>query len=616
MQLLTISECSRRFVWKEIRSKRGIWIVMLALSILAGSLEISGVGLVYPLMLVIVDPAMVVTFPKIGWLTSHLGLSGHYQIFGFLFVLVFVLVVLKNVGMGWFRYWQCQTLAKWKTELSERLLRIYLFSDFKIHMEKTTSEIIRNVILTHQVHELFFKSLINMIVSISICIGLSAMLMVVLPVSTTFGSAVLLITAMVVYFAKRQFLVKLGEASNELSRKRTQLITQSLGAIKEAKVLGKEGVFVERIVSVEDGYFAKESQSNFLQQLPFLVSETVVIACLLSIVFFEIVVQHQKMALADLGLLAATLFRLGPQINKVLIYLQLMNVSQTALDIISEEVECYEPGLVIPAVQKERFANWKTLEFRNVSYAYPNSNGRNAIESLSFTLHRNEFLGITGASGSGKSTLMMLLMGLIKPSEGEILLDGLPLYSPDDIRRWQNGIGYVPQTAFLMEASLKENILYVAENEEVDEDRLQHLVDLVHLNDYLAEQPDGLDASVGENGTKLSGGQRQRVVIARSLYHDPDLLAFDEATASLDVNTERAVSDNLLGYQGQKTITAIAHRLVTLKSCDRILLMESGRILALGPFAELCETSPHFQRLVDLSGLREEKKPMELQTAA
>jgi ATP-binding cassette, subfamily B, bacterial PglK len=185
------------------------------------------------------------------------------------------------------------------------------------------------------------------------------------------------------------------------------------------------------------------------------------------------------------------------------------------------------------------------------------------------------------------------------------MLDDGELKTPESVRTWQNGIGYVPQSPYLIDGTLTDNIAYAADDEPIDEARIRKMVTMVQMDDHVDAHPDGIHCGVGEYGKRLSGGQMQRVVIARALYHNPDLVAFDEATSALDVSVERAVTDNLLKFKGKKTMVAIAHRLTTLRSCDRIIYMEAGQVVDFGSFEELEARCPAFRRLVDLSNPRQ-----------
>jgi ABC-type multidrug transport system fused ATPase/permease subunit len=294
------------------------------------------------------------------------------------------------------------------------------------------------------------------------------------------------------------------------------------------------------------------------------------------------------------------MFRLLPMVIRSMSNVQLMNFGRPSLELLSGELEACEKRVKESFVtQGERMHGWKTIELRDVGYSYPD--GTVALQGVNATIHRNEFVGITGRSGSGKSTLMMLLLGLLEPTEGRILVDGQPLVGADMLRRWQNGIGFVPQGLFLVDGSIADNVAFG--DSAPDLDKVRWAVETAQLGDFVREQPQGVLEQVGEHGSKLSGGQKQRIVIARSLYKEPDLIAFDEATAALDVQAERALTDYLTRFKSNKTMLAIAHRISTIMHCDRILYLEEGRLEGFGPFAELKAASSGFAKLATLSNL-------------
>jgi ATP-binding cassette subfamily C protein len=212
-------------------------------------------------------------------------------------------------------------------------------------------------------------------------------------------------------------------------------------------------------------------------------------------------------------------------------------------------------------------------------------------------------IGITGPSGAGKSTLAALLMGLVPPVEGRIRVDDTPLDTPARLRAWYKHIGFVPQSVFLIEDSIARNIAFGSRPEEIDEEHVWRVLEIVQMRDFVESLPNGIHEFVGEDGSRLSGGQRQRLGIARVLYDDPEILVFDEATSSLDAAIERAFSESLMQVRKTRTLIMIAHRLSTLRDCDRIVMLDKGTVLDIAPFGELRDRCPAFRNLVELSSL-------------
>jgi HlyD family secretion protein len=216
------------------------------------------------------------------------------------------------------------------------------------------------------------------------------------------------------------------------------------------------------------------------------------------------------------------------------------------------------------------------------------------------TIGVNKVIGLVGASGSGKSTAIDILLGLIQPEKGELLIDGKPI-TKQQLRAWQNALGFVPQSIFLADSSIRENIAFGLPPELVDEEKVQRAATMAHLDELLAELPDGLNTRVGERGVQLSGGQRQRIGIARALYHDAEVLILDEATSALDGITEKLIMDAIHDFSGKKTIIMIAHRLTTVKQCDNIFMMSQGKVVDSGTFEELSAHNLVFQRMANHS---------------
>jgi ATP-binding cassette, subfamily B, bacterial PglK len=218
------------------------------------------------------------------------------------------------------------------------------------------------------------------------------------------------------------------------------------------------------------------------------------------------------------------------------------------------------------------------------------------LNNLSLTIKHNTSVAFVGATGSGKTTIVDILLGLLPPDEGQLLVDGNPLTN-DNLRNWQANLGYVPQTIFLSDGSLAQNIAFGITTDKLDINAVKKAATIANLHDFIETLPDGYDTLTGERGVRLSGGQRQRIGIARALYHDPSVLILDEATSALDNVTEEAVFQAIKNVMGKKTVIMIAHRISTVRECDTIFVLEGGRIVSQGTYKELLMSSPHFQAL-------------------
>jgi ABC-type multidrug transport system fused ATPase/permease subunit len=280
-----------------------------------------------------------------------------------------------------------------------------------------------------------------------------------------------------------------------------------------------------------------------------------------------------------LGVFGASAFRLLPSVNRLLNAVQSMRFSETVIDSLYNELRLPAPDLARRSPPpREEFQ--KEIRVSEVTFTYAGAS-RPALSNVSFNVAKGESVGLVGPSGSGKSTAIDVVLGLLTPSSGTVVVDGIDIQ--ENLRRWQDQIGYVPQSIFLTDDSLLRNVAYGIAPDDVDIEAVHRAIRAAQLEEFVAGLPEGLATVVGERGVRLSGGQRQRIGIARALYHDPAVLVLDEATSALDTATERGVMQAVEALHGSKTILIVAHRLSTVENCDRILRLHEGRLVEEGP---------------------------------
>lgn len=596
-----VSPAARRFLWRELRTHIGLAAAIVTGGAINAFLEVTGLALVFPLLAVIMQPDAITRIPGASRAVAWLGLTTQYQLIAALIIAIAVTMAFKNAYMVTFFWWQAKVIARLKADLSRRLMRLYVFGDLRLHMEKSPGVMIRNLSYTGQVYDQYIFPLLTLTINLSVALGIALLLAAALPAQTMVGVGTLVAGAAVLFFATRSRFSAIGRESEDIYRARSIVLQSGIGAIRESKILDRQNYFLDRFTDVERRAFDRQGHYNFLGALPSLGLETLIIVSMLAIVGQVIFIRGGGPdGLATIGLLAAAMFRLLPMTLRIMVSLQLMSVGKPSLDVVAQEIEECEPRVRVAEVRSgEKLDGWRELQLRDVGFTYPD--GTRALHGVTLTVRRGEFIGITGPSGSGKSTLMTILLGLTEPTEGTISVDGQSFSDPAVVRRWQNGIGYVPQDLFLVDGSIAENVAFGTPNPDLG--RVEAAVKSAQLGDYVASQAEGILAPIGDYGERLSGGQKQRIVIARALYRDPDLIAFDEATSTLDVVAEKALTDHVLQFKSQKSLLAIAHRLGTIQHCDRIIFLEQGTLGGFAPFSELEQRNASFRRLVELSTL-------------
>lgn len=322
------------------------------------------------------------------------------------------------------------------------------------------------------------------------------------------------------------------------------------------------------------------------QALPRLWLEIIAMGSMASLVVIMLWVGKEVNAIVPVvGLFALSAFRVLPSVNKIVNGLQTLRVSRSTIETIHKDLELNIPT---PKVQEDRAFEFSSLKTEQLSFCYELTE-EDVLKNVQIEVNRGEAVGFVGQSGSGKSTLIDIILGLLKPQSGDVLVNG---QSIETIKQsWQRIVGYIPQTIFLMDDSLRRNIAIGIADNEIDEVAIREALTSAQLEEFVASLPEGLDTVVGERGVRLSGGQRQRIGIARALYHHPSVLVLDEATSSLDTETEQGVMKAVQALQGDKTVIIVAHRLSTVEYCDRLYRLDAGRIVDEGTFDEVMNRS-------------------------
>jgi ABC-type multidrug transport system fused ATPase/permease subunit len=574
---------THRLLWEVLtRRERRALVGIFVLILLGVLLETLSVGLLIPALSVLTRDDSSLNLPYVT-LKSSLSQTQLIQIAA---GAVFLVYLFKNIFIGVSTWIQRGFLTKISTRISARMLEIYINQPYAYHLRNNSSVLIRNTQDAGMVVGGGVEPTLTVLSDGLIAISLFGVLVAVEPLGTLSVVALFIGATFIFQRLTTARLRDWGKQRQEQKSKIIQSIQQSLGAIKDIQILGREQMFtaVHRDQQEVDALLMRKI--TMTQVLPRLWLEIIAMGAMASLVAIMLWAGKEIDAIIPVvGLFALSAFRVLPSVNKIINGLQILRVSRAAIETIHHDL-----GLNVPSdeLKSHGLLTFELITTDSLSFQYEQMESE-VLRGISIAVKRGEAVGFVGQSGSGKSTLIDILLGLLEPKFGNVQINGVDIQ--DCKRSWQRVVGYIPQTIFLMDDSLRRNIAIGIADNEIDEVAVREALKSAQLEDFIASLPDGLDTVVGERGVRLSGGQRQRIGIARALYHRPSVLVLDEATSSLDTETEHEVMKAVQALQGDKTVIIVAHRLSTVEYCDRLYRLDAGRIVDEGTFDEVMNRS-------------------------
>jgi len=575
--------------------------LLLLVMILVGALfEMLGIGIVLPLITLFSfpDPLKANSFLKglHGWLQPE----SLEQFMIWVLVGVILLYLIKNIYLFFLVYLQSRFIQNRQYQIGCRLFLAYLNSPYTFHLKYNSSELLRNIKLVANV--------VNSVL-VPIMIGMTefliAMVVFLLLVWVDPGSAILIASGLGIFLGGyfglvRKRLTVLGKGFKEHEGKIFQQVYQGLGGIKEIKILGHEKYFYEAFSSQMWGYTYTYRLSTLIAQSGRFIVEAIGVALVLgTVVLLLYSGRHPSDVLVTFSLFAVALVRLIPTVNRLNWAITQIKFGIPSLDeVFAQFKNCEKLIKEVSSKKNADSINFEhKIEFRDVTYKYEDSD-KVSLDAVSFTIPKRSTIALVGPSGAGKTTAIDLILGLLRPVGGEVLVDGKDIHQ--SLLSWQQQIGYVPQSIYLIDDTVRNNVAFGVKRELIDDEKVWTALRLAQLESFARELPENLDTLVGENGVRFSGGQRQRIGIARALYHEPQVLVMDEATAALDNETERAFMESIEVLSGERTIVLIAHRITTVKNCDMIFFLSNGRLIAQGTYDSLLSTNAEFRQMAQV----------------
>ncbi|KAB8330538.1 ATP-binding cassette domain-containing protein [Scytonema tolypothrichoides VB-61278] len=591
-----------KFLYVISAKKRTIFL-LLFLFLLISVLDALGIGLVGPFMSLATNPDLVFQNSWLNWGYVHSGFQSTSQYIALLGLGIIIIFGIKSL-----LYFQVQRYIYDFSLTQQGLLRLrllhgYLTVNYTYHLNKNSASLIQNII--HETFLFCYSVTLPLLSSVANSVVVSALILLLLKTDFSATASILLMLTLAFAFYNRfkDQMAYWGKEGSESDTEMIRIINHSVGGLKETRVIGCESYFESQMNIQAQRHALTGSLFQVFQSLPRIAIEALLVTFIVCFISVSLVFnQNPQNLISILSIFAVASIRLIPASSQLMsaigtlrnssyslnkLYFDLKELEINKLESIEYIKNLYKSESNV-TIGKSNFL--PKLNFHNdinlnkIHYSYPNVS-ENALENVSLTLKKGQSIALIGKSGAGKTTLVDVILGLLIPNHGDIRVDGVSIY--DNLRSWQNLIGYIPQSIFLMDDTIERNIAFGVLDEQIDSQKLQKAIQTAQLEELISQLPDGIKTAVGERGVRLSGGQRQRIGIARALYHQREILILDEATSALDNETENLISEAIRSLSRTKTLILIAHRLSTVEHCDRIYVLERGKIVKSGSYQEV-----------------------------
>ena len=598
MRILSIGQRVLRVLDPD---QRRAFLGLVPLMVVRAIFDTVGIATVLPFIAVVTDPQGALSNRYLGALFEALGFRETTPFLVLLGIGALFVLLLSN-GLTVAVEYLVKRLAQRQSHLLQRrLMYLGLARPYEEFITGHSGQIGQNIL--NEVHQ-FVNGVISpylMIVVRSIAmLVLLGLLVAVDPLLALSTGVALAGVYSLILLLVRRVLHRIGVERHSADVERFRAVTETFGGFKDVKVSGRERTFLERFARAARRHAGFEVVLHVTRVVPRSLLEVVAFSGIIGIILYLLTTGRSTSAVISIvTLYAFACYRMIPAIQQVYEGVTTLRSSLPSLELMERSVQAlqgrgqaFEDAAALPFERQ--------VELRGVSYTYPNAESP-ALQGVDLVVRRGTATAIVGPTGSGKTTVLDVLLGLLTPTEGQVLVDGEPL-TPEKARAWQAAIGYVPQHVFLSDDTVARNIAFGVPDDEIDMAAVERAARIAQVHDFVAQLPEGYQTRIGERGVRLSGGQRQRLGIARALYEDPPIVVLDEATSALDSVTEEAVFDSLAELAGRKTVVLVTHRVATVKECDQVVLVDGGRVVATGSYDDLLRTSPQFQALARSRG--------------
>jgi ATP-binding cassette, subfamily B, bacterial PglK len=574
-------------------------VILLMGMLVVGLTDVVGVASIAPFMAVVSSPDIIHQNKYLNSTYLLLGFSSDNSFLAGMGIFVLVVLIISN-SFNALLNWRMINFCQMQTHgLALRLLNKYLSQPYLFFLSRNTSEMRKNV-LTEAGR------------------GIMGVVMPCMQILAKFVGVILIITFLIVldpflavssvavlggaygltYRVARERLHKAGTSSTKMQGARFKIADEALSGIKDLKLSGRENEFLKRFSGPSKEQAQSITKGLVISTLPRYLLETVAFGGIVIIVIYLVSGNGGGEVIPVISLYALAGYRLMPALQQIYTAAAKIRFNLSALDVLVEEVSLPDGGKAFGQQKLKPLPFEKLFQLQSVGYSYPNM-ADSVVSEIELNIESNTTIGLVGATGSGKTTLVDIMLGLLSPKHGRLIVDGVEITS-GNISAWQRNLGYVPQSIYLADDTILNNIAFAISDDEIDPEKVKEAAKLAELDGFIQTLPKQYQTHVGERGVRLSGGQRQRIGIARALYHNPKVLVLDEATSALDGITEDVVMDAIHNLSHRKTIIIIAHRLATVKECDVVYVLEKGRVVDSGTYDDLMKHNLKFQKMANI----------------
>jgi ABC-type multidrug transport system fused ATPase/permease subunit len=581
------------------REKRQFFFVLFSFLIM-GFIELLGVGSIGPFISIISNPEVIHTNIYLNKAYNYFNFSNDTSFIIAFGIIVIVVFAVSNICLSLISFIIFFYSGERRHSISMRLFERYLRQPYVFYLNINTAELSK-IILT-DVNYFVGNVLIHLLNLIS-CFIVSSSIVILFLIVNPLASVIITLVLGVLYFLiftlVRKYLGKKGIERSVQNTLKYKYVNESFGGIKDIKILGKEKVFLDSFSGPSQKFARNDAISEVVNEVPKYLIETIAIGGMLSIIMVMVHTGGRiENFLPILTIYAFGAYRMLPLLQKMFKSIASIKYNFPIVENLYNDLKKLPEGISLNDENIKKMEINNNIKLENIVFSYPN-NDKEVIRNQTLTIKANSSIALVGSTGCGKTTFVDIVLGLLYPKSGKLCIDGIEI---DDNNRksYQKNLGYVPQSIYLTDDTIRNNIAFGISSEKIDDNQIIQAAKLANIHSFILEElKDGYDTIIGERGIRLSGGQRQRIGIARAVYHNPSVLILDEATSSLDSMTENAIMDAIKNMVHKKTIIMVAHRITTVKNCDVIYIMEKGIIIDKGNYQDLYQNNSTFKKMAD-----------------